>query len=396
MKRLVALVLTAPLAALPAGSAIPAAVPVTAQGESFVPPATFEPSAPIALMVDLSSGETLFSRQPHRRFVPASLTKIMTAFVAFELIDAGKLDPRQHFMMSHDAFRKWHGVGSTLFLGDGSSTSVEDLLTGIVTVSANDGCVVLAEGIAGSVPRFAAMMNAKARELGMTDSHYNTPNGWMDQGQTYVSAADLVKLSRALITRHPTLYQHYFGHATMAHDGIEQRNHNPLYGYVEGADGVKTGFTNQAGFGFVGSAERNGRRLLMVVAAMDGESHRRTESREFMEWGFSAWQARPLVAQGTVIAQAAVQDGAARSVSLVAPRRYFTTMPLGQEPRPKLSIRYKGPLRAPIAKGQEVATLVVKEPGRSEATLPLVAGEAVGKGDALTRIRDGLFALVGA
>lgn len=387
MKRLIAALLTVSLATIPARAAAP---------ESFVPDDSFTPSAPIALMVDISSGETLFSRQPHRRFVPASLTKIMTAVVAFELIDAGKLDPRQHFTMSHEAFVKWHRVGSTLFLGDGSSTSVEDLLTGIVTVSANDGCIVLAEGIAGSVPRFTAMMNAKARELGMNDSHYNTPNGWMDQGQTYVSAADLVKLTRALITRHPALYRHYFGHQTMTFDGIEQRNHNPIYGYVEGADGVKTGFTNQAGFGFVGSAERDGRRLVMVLAAMDGESHRRTESRQFMEWGFHAWTARPLVEQGAVIGEAAVQGGTGRTVSLVAPRRYFTTVPRGQAAKPTITIRYKGPLHAPIAKGQEIATMVVREPGRPEAALPLVAGTAIGKGGALARIRDGVLSMVGA
>jgi len=387
LKRLIAALLTVSLASMPVRAAAPG---------SFVPDDSFTPSAPIALMVDLSSGETLLSRQPHRRFMPASLTKIMTAYVAFELIDEGKLDPRQRFTMSHEAFKKWHGVGSTLFLGDGESVSVEDLLTGIVTVSANDGCIVLAEGIAGSVPRFTAMMNAKARALGMNDSHYNTPNGWMDQGQTYVSAADLVKLTRALITRHPALYHHYFGHETMTFNGIAQRNHNPIYGYVEGADGVKTGFTNQAGFGFVGSAERDGRRLVMVLAAMDGESHRKTESRQFMEWGFHAWTAQPLVAQGAVIGHAAVQGGTGRSVSLVAPRRYFTTVPRGQAPRPRLSIRYKGPLRAPIYKGAEIATLVVREPGRPDAELPLVAGESIGKGGALARIRDGVLSMVGA
>lgn len=387
MKRLIAALLTLLFATFPVRAAAP---------ESFVPDDSFTPSAPIALMLDMSSGETLFSRQPHRRFMPASLTKIMTAYVAFELIDEGRLDPRQHFTMSHEAFKKWHGVGSTLFLGDGESISVEDLLTGIVTVSANDGCIVLAEGIAGSVPRFAAMMNAKARALGMNDSHYNTPNGWMDQGQTYVTAADLVKLTRALITRHPALYRHYFGHETMTYNGIEQHNHNPIYGYVDGADGVKTGFTNQAGFGFVGSAERDGRRLVMVLAAMDGESHRKTESRQFMEWGFHAWTARPLVEQGAAIGQAAVQGGTARSVTLVAPRRYFTTVPNGGKASPTISIRYKGPLRAPVAKGAEVATMVVREPGRPEANLPLVAGEAIAKGGALARIRDGVLSMAGA
>ncbi|WP_338465767.1 D-alanyl-D-alanine carboxypeptidase family protein [Novosphingobium sp. ZN18A2] len=389
MTRLAAALLIAVSAALPVRAAAPEALTSTPDEE-------FRPTAPIALMVDMSSGETLFSRQPDRRFVPASLTKIMTAYVAFELIDEGKLDPQQRFTMSNAAFRKWHRVGSTMFLDRGSSTTVEDLLMGIVTVSANDGCIVLADGIAGSVPKFTAMMNAKARELGMTNSHYHTPNGWMDQGQTYVTAGDLVKLARAMITRHPRLYRHYFGHETMTFNGIEQRNHNPIYGHVAGADGVKTGFTNQAGYGFVGSAERNGRRLLMVLAGMDSGSRRRTEAREFMEWGFHAWKTRPLVAQGGEVGRAIVQGGDKRTVPLVAPQAYTTTVRRGQTSNPVISIRYDGPLRAPVKQGATVATMVVKQAGQPEIDLPLVAGKSVAAGDTFDRIRDGLATLVGA
>ena len=244
------------LAALPVRAAAPA--PVAA---SAAPLAMPEVSAPIALLIDVNGGRVLFERQSHRRFVPASLTKIMTSYVAFELIKAGKLKLDQRFTMNHEAFKKWHRVGSTMFLADGSDTSVAELLDGIVTVSANDGCIVLAEGVAGSVAGFTAMMNAEAKKLGLKDTHYNTPNGWMDDGQTYVSAADLATLSTALITRHPDLYARFYGHERLAFRGIEQPNHNPLYGHVEGADGVKTGFTNEAGYGLVGSAIR-GRPLI--------------------------------------------------------------------------------------------------------------------------------------
>jgi len=246
------------LPAIAAAFALMATTPgvATARGRAAAPidPVIMpEITAPTAYMVDVNSGRVLFSRDAHRRFVPASLTKIMTSYVAFELIAAGKLSLNQSFVMSPQTFRQWHGVGSTMFLGNQSRTTVADLLEGIVTVSANDACVVLAEGIAGSVPEFTAMMNAQARALGLRDTHYHTPNGWMDQGQTYVSAADLATLAIALITRHPDLYHRFYGHERAEFNGIAQNNHNPLYGHTPGADGVKTGFTGEAGYGLVGS-----------------------------------------------------------------------------------------------------------------------------------------------
>lgn len=383
-------VLIAALAALPVRAAAPA--PAVQEGAGLVMP---QISAPIALLVDINGGRVLFERQSHRRFVPASLTKIMTSYVAFELIKAGKLRLDQQFRMSPDAFRKWHRVGSTMFLAQDSMTSVADLIEGIVTVSANDGCVVLAEGAAGSVSAFTAMMNAEARKLGLKDTHYNTPNGWMDEGETYVSAADLAALSSALITRHPDLYARFYGHERLAFRGIEQPNHNPLYGHVAGADGVKTGFTNEAGYGLVGSAVRGGRRLMMVVGGYDNGKVRAKESRDFLEWGFAAFEAHPLFASGAKVAEARVQGGEARSVGLVTPHPLALTLPRGAGANYTLAVRYKGPLRAPIAKGDEVASLVVRVPGAGETRLPLVAAEAVPEAGMLARLRNGLLAMLG-
>ena len=371
---------------------VSAAAPVVPLAQ---PGAMPELAAPIALMIDVNSGRVLYERQSRRRFVPASLTKIMTSYVAFELVAQGKLSLDTKLRMNPETFKAWHNVGSTMFLGNGSETSVADLLEGIVTVSANDACVVLAEGVAGSVPAFTAMMNAEAKKLGLRDTHYHTPNGWMDEGQTYVSAADLATLSRALITRHPDLYRRFYGHARMTWNGIEQANHNPLYGVTEGADGVKTGFTNEAGYGFVGSVARGGRRLIMVVAGYDRANDRARQSRAFIEWGFSAFDSHPLFPSGAHLGEARVQGGEARSVGLVTAQPVAVLLPHGAAGSPSVVIRYKGPLRAPIAKGDSVATLVVRAPGQPEAQLPLVAAEAVGKGGVVSRLRNGILAMLG-
>jgi D-alanyl-D-alanine carboxypeptidase (penicillin-binding protein 5/6) len=352
-------------------------------------------SAPTAYMIDVNSGRVLFERDPHRRFVPASLTKIMTSYVAFELIAQGKLRLDQTFVMDSATFRQWHGVGSTMFLGENSRTTVAELLEGIVTVSANDACVVLAQGIAGSVPGFTAMMNDAARQLGLHDTHYNTPNGWMDQGQTYVSAADLARLSVALITRHGDLYHRFYGHERGEFNGIAQQNHNPLYGHTPGADGVKTGFTGEAGYGLVGSVQRGNRRVLFVLGGYGRPKDRADESRRLAEWGFAAWDLHPIATAGTRIASAPVQGGTARHVDLMVPRDYGLTVPHGAAAGYSLAVRYKSPLDAPIARGSEVATLIVRAPGQPIARLPLVAGSDVARGGVLDRLRDGFAGLAG-
>jgi D-alanyl-D-alanine carboxypeptidase (penicillin-binding protein 5/6) len=347
------------------------------------------------LLVDVGSGRILFARDANRRFVPASITKIMTSYVAFDLITKGKLKLDQRMPMRPETFRQWHRVGSTMFIPADGQPTVAELLEGIVTVSANDACVVLAEGATGSVPAFTKLMNDAAAGLGMRDSHFNTPNGWMDEGRTFVTATDLATLSSALMTRFPDLYRQFYGHSEMTWNGITQPNHNPLYGVTEGADGIKTGFTNEAGYGFVGSAQRKGRRLVMVLGGYDRPKDRAQQSRDLIEWGFAAWSAQPLFAKGARVADAEVQEGQERTVPLIAPRALSITSPNGSRPAYSLAVRYKGPLRAPIAAGETVASLLVRVPGEPVQVLPLVAATSVAKGGTAERMRDGALRLIG-
>ena len=349
---------------------------------------------PIALLVDLSSGQTLYSREPDRRFMPASITKVMTAFTAFEMIDAGKVSPDQLVQVSEKAWRDWHGVGSTMFLALHQRVSIDALLHGITTVSANDGAAVLGEGLAGSVPKWVELMNKTARSIGMRDSHFGTPNGWMDEGRTFTTACDLATLADEMLTRHPDLYARYFGHERLKFNGFEQRNHDPVTGVIEGADGIKTGFTNQAGYGFLGSAERKGRRLVMVVAGAPTSRLQRQSSREFLEWGFRAFEGRELFSKDEVVGTARVQGGSARYVELRAPRPVGYGLPLGQTGSVQLTIRYQGPLRAPIEAGEPVAELEIAVDGLEPSRVPLLAAEAVPEANALQRLVNGVAGLL--
>ena len=366
--------------------------PIATEAAEIVPAPPNATDAPIALLVDLSSGQTLFAREENRRFMPASMTKVMTTFLAFEWLSQGKLFREQVTAMRPATFKKWHGVGSTMYLAQNDPVTVDQLLHGITTVSANDGAVVLAEGAAGSVPAWLAAMNAKAAEIGMADSHYGTPNGWMDEGHTFVTARDLATLGAAMITRHPDYYRHFVGMHRMKYNGIEQVNHDPITGVVPGADGIKTGFTNQAGYGFLGSAERDGRRLVMVVAASPTGRQRNNAAKAFIEWGFQAFDSRPIFGKGQVVAQAEVQNGGMRRLDLIAPSGVSVSVPKGTSAKPQLAVRYEGPLRAPVAKGEHVADLIVSMDGRQVSTLPLVADRSIAVATPIQRVINGIAA----
>ena len=372
------------LAALMSGLSASAAIP------SAVPAPPNEEDAPIALLVDLSSGQTLFAREENRRFMPASITKVMTTFLAFEWLSQGKLFREQVTAMRPETFREWQAVGSTMYLAENAPVTIDQLIHGITTVSANDGAVVLAEAAAGSVPAWLAAMNRKAQEIGMADSHYGTPNGWMDGGHTFVTARDLATLASAMITRHPEYYRHFVGVRRLTYNGIQQVNHDPISGKVPGADGIKTGFTNQAGYGFLGSAERNGRRLVMVVAASPTGRQRNQAATAFIEWGFQAFESHPLFKKGETIGNAEVQNGGLSNVGLVTRSPIRVALRKGGGGRPKLKIQYEGPLQAPIAKGEHVADLVISIDGRQVSSLPLVTDRAVAVATPIQRVFNGI------
>ncbi|MFA7604403.1 MAG: D-alanyl-D-alanine carboxypeptidase family protein [Novosphingobium sp.] len=364
-----------------------------AAGGTPAPPAEVAPVL-VGLLVDLNSGRTLYARQPDLRFAPASMTKVMTAYVAFEEMAKRRLAPGREVTVPDETARLWNGRGTSLYLKGGSVVNVDTLLRGIATASANDASVVLAEDYAGDVPRWCALMNAEARRLGMAGSHFATPSGWPDGGATYVTARDLAVLGEALITRHPQLYRRYFGQKRMEWNGVTLQSRDPTVGIVAGADGIKTGYTREAGYNFLGSAEREGRRLIMVIGGAHSEGERAAAARALLEWGFSAWQARPLFTAGKPVAEARVQDGAARRVPLVARRAVAATLPRGETGPITLRLTYNGPLVAPIAKGAQVAELEIHAGDGPPSRVPLFAGAAVGRAGAFDRLVNGLAGLV--
>ena len=365
----------------------------------------FDTPAKVAYLIDLSSGAVLLSKNADERMPPASMAKMMTTNVAFELIKKGDLKLDKMCMVRPETWQKWHGpaAGSTMFLSPNEQVSVENLLKGIVTLSGNDASVVLAECIAGTEPAFAEQMNTLAQKLGLTNSHFGNANGWPDNGVTYVTARDLATLARATIEHHGALYKKFYslpsftwGHTLGSNQDITQANRNPILGKVPGADGLKTGHTDEAGYGFTGSADQNGRRLIEVVAGLDSWNARVQESTRLITWGFGAWQAKPLFAAGAKVGRAKVQLGSSSEVTLVAPRNLAVTVPAGLSTgNMQMKIRYDGPLVAPIAKGQEVAQLVVTTGDTPPQIVPLVAGEDVGKAGFFGRIWLGLKSLFG-
>jgi len=378
------------LFALPATlQADPAANPVI----SPVMPLVAE--APVALLMDMTSGQVLHAQEPDRRFVPASVTKVMSAYVAFEMIDSGKLDRNQRFTVSEKLAKEWSGTGSTMFLKSGETVSVDQLLHAITAVSANDGSVMLAEGVSGSLEKWLAEMNAAAADLGMTNSHFGTPNGWPDEGRTFTTARDLAKLAKAMIERHPQLYARYFGKPGYSHNGFTQRNHDPITGVVRGADGIKTGYTREAGYNFLGSAARDGRRLVIVVAGAAGNELRGRIARDYVEWGFSSFQPHPVFPAASPVGRARVQGGADRSVGLRSSAPIVADMPSGETRKVELSLHYRGPLKAPVVKGSRVAELEVRVDGFEPYRVPLEAADDVPVANAWQRMINGVVGLFG-
>jgi D-alanyl-D-alanine carboxypeptidase (penicillin-binding protein 5/6) len=371
--------------------ALAVAYPTTAQ----TPP--FDTPAPIAYLEDLSSGAVLYAKEADRRIPPASMAKMMTVYVAFDLIKQGKLKLDQTFEVRPETWKKWHSQGSTMFLAVGENPRVEDLLNGIVTLSGNDACVVLAEGIAGTEEAFVNLMNQQAKKLGLTNSQFGTSNGWPDEGRTFVTARDLAHLAKATIQDHPQLYKQFYsrtsytwGKTLGAGEAITQGNRDPLLGRVAGADGLKTGHTEEAGYGFTGSAEQNGRRLVMVVAGLDSYGGRAEESVRFMQWGFRAWSPHPIASKGKRIGEVEVQGGGSGTVGVVAPRDLNATIPAGTSPKMTGKLVYLGPVKAPIKAGQHVADLIVETPGMPTQTLPVVAEADVGEAGFFRRVWLGL------
>ncbi|MDO9367503.1 MAG: D-alanyl-D-alanine carboxypeptidase family protein [Sphingopyxis sp.] len=359
--------------------------------------------APIVMLKDLDSGAILFSRGADKRFAPASMAKVMTAYVVLDLIKKGELARDDQFTVSEATWKKWNGStgGSTMFLRPNEKVSVDELLKGLITVSGNDAAAVLAVGIDGSEEAFVKRMNTVASKIGMSSSRFGTPNGWPDGGVTKVSAADLITLADRLIRDHPRGYTRYFSLPKFQHgrspDGkpIIQPNRNPILGRFEGADGLKTGHTAEAGYCFLGSAKRNGRRLIMVVAGMSSEKSRRDEAERLMTWGFEEWEGRELIPAGASLGRVDVRKGAVPAVATEAGMAVRMTVPKGYSGSYRAVMRTRTPLAAPFTRGTPVADLVVTPDGLPPQTTPLIAAANVNSGGWWSRARTGFYRLTG-
>jgi serine-type D-Ala-D-Ala carboxypeptidase (penicillin-binding protein 5/6) len=379
-----------------------AALLLAAPASATRPP--FDTPAPVAFLKDLSSGAILYAKDADRQMPPASMAKMMTVYTAFDLIRKGELKLDQTFTVRPETWKQWHGpaAGSTMFLSPGEQVSVRDLLFGIVVLSGNDACVVLAEGISGTEPAFTALMNRNAQKLGMKGSNFGNSNGWPDEGVTHVTARDLATLAEATIRDFPDLYKTFYsrreftwGKTMGSGEDITQNNRDPLLGNVEGADGLKTGHTEEAGYGFTGSAKQGDRRLVMVLSGLTSMAERREQSIAFMNWGFRAWQAKPLFRKGQQVETADVQVGSEDKVGLVAPRDLAVTIPAGMGGEMKLSVVYDGPIKAPIKAGQHIADLIVRTADTPPQSMPLVADKNIEAAGFFRHIWLALLSLIG-
>ena len=351
-------------------------------------------SAPHAILIDAENGGVLFERDADKLIFPASLGKLMTAEYVFNEIKEGRIKLTDEYMVSENAWRKGGAPshGSTMFAAIYSKVPVDDLIHGMIIQSANDACIVLAEGIAGNEAAFAEKLTERARAIGLTKSVFTNSNGLPDPGEQ-VTTRELGMLARHIIRTYPDFYQ-LFGQADYTWNKIRQQNRNPLLGAMAGADGLKTGFTKEAGYGLVGSAVQNGLRLIVVVNGVATAKERADEAKKLLEWGFRNFEQRLLFAEGQTIGAAKVFGGASSRVDLTADGVVRVMLPKTGADKLIARIVYSGPVPAPVAEGTRIGNLKVWRNDNLILTMPLKATENVGKGNMSQRAFDAVTEMI--
>lgn len=353
----------------------------------------FQTDAKQAILIDAETGTVLFEKNADDLMVPASMNKIMTVEVVLHEMREGRLTSESEFTISENAWRKGGGPsgGSAMFAELGSRVKLPDLLRGLIVQSGNDAAIAAAEGIAGSEENFARMMTSRGRELGLAKSVFRNATGYHDPEQK-TTARDLARLTLHLIRTYPEEYR-IFGEEEFTWNKIRQRNRNPLLAMNIGADGVKTGYLQESGYGLVGSAVQNGQRLVLVVNGLENARDRANEARKLLEWGFRAFETRRLFAAGETVGEARVFGGAESYVPLVANRAVQVLVPRGSNERITAKIVYEGPLQPPVSAGTEVGVLRIARGDVQALEVPLYTGADVGRGTLRQRAVDGLIEL---
>jgi serine-type D-Ala-D-Ala carboxypeptidase (penicillin-binding protein 5/6) len=339
--------------------------------------AGFETKALNAILIDAKSGDVLFEKVADTAIQPASMSKLMTQAIVFDLLKSGELKEDQEFVISEDAWRRGGSAskGSTMYADLNSKVRIIDLLRGAIIQSANDACIALAEGIAGSELAFTERMRKKAAELGLDKSVFKNATGLPDAAHV-MSVRDLAKLAQYIIYQHPDRYTLY-SEPKFTWNKIEQQNRNPLLKDYAGADGMKTGFTNESGYGLVGSVMRDGRRLIMVVAGLESANSRKQEAEKLLDWGFRQFKQIDMFDANETVAQARVWGGDSKWVDLVTAKQFQIALTPTEQKSVEVKLSYTGPLLAPVKAGDAVGMVKVLVRGKTVAEFPVVTANEV-------------------
>lgn len=370
------------------------AIAVTALAIAPVQAQLFETRAKQAHMIDAETGTVLFTKDAKQPFPPASLAKLMTMEVVFNAIRSGRLKLDDTFIVSENAWRTGGAPsgGSTMFAELGSSIPLEDLIRGVIVQSANDGCIIIAEGMAGSEENFATLMTERAREIGLKTSVFKNSTGLPAEGQI-VTAEELVFLAEHIWRTYPQFYK-YYAEAEFTWNKIRQFNRNPLLKMGIGADGLKTGFTEESGYAIAGSVNRDGKRLFVALSGMASKKMRAEEARKILDWGMRAFERIPLYAADEIVGEAKVYGGEKSGVALKARRPISIFVPITNRDRLRARIVYQGPVIAPVEAGIEVGKLKVWIGDTLSQETTLYAAENVGTGPLHSRALDALEELM--
>src|SRR5436190_16672873 len=355
----------------------------------------FDGDAPTAILIEAASGSVLFEKNADELRAPSSMMKLMTVEVVFHALKEGTVKLSDEYRISENAWRRGGAPagGSTMFAVLNSKISIDDLLHGAIIQSGNDACIALAEAMAGNERIFAAdFMTKRARELGPTKSTFGNSNGLPDPANK-MTVRELGILARHIILDFPEFYK-LFGEKEYTWNKIRQPNRNPLLNALEGADGLKTGYTKEGGYGMVGSAVQNGTRLIVVVNGLEDPEDRATEAKKMLEWGFRNFETRTLIAADQPVGYAKVFGGESRSVKLVSPKPIEVMVHKNGNDKLIARLVYNGPVRAPVESGQQIGIVRVWRAGNIAMEAPVYAGESVGMGSTMRRAIDGASELV--
>jgi len=354
-----------------------------------------ETEAEYAVILDYETGDVLYAKNGNDLMIPASMTKIMTAHVVFDRLKRGEIKIDDTFTVSENAWRKggWSTGGSTMGLKIGETPTVEDLLRGVIILSGNDACIVLAEGLAGSEEAFAREMTELAQDMGLTSATFKNASGLDAEGHR-ISPIDLARLAQSEIRKFPEYYR-FYSELEMTWNGIRQTNRNPLLGKVDGVDGLKTGHLDISGYGLTATAQRGGQRRIIVINGMPSSRARALEAERMMRLAFTAFETRTVAVDDKRIAELDVWLGSSRTVGVAMTEDFRVTAHKRAFAKGRSEIVYTGPLKAPIAEGDIVANLVVSLDGKEPIIVPLKATETVEKLGFVGRAIEGLSRKLG-